>query len=264
MDKEYIEKLAKDPGFIPGIYNYCDRWCERCAFTSRCMTYALSEDQFDSPESKDLNNQLFWDKLGEVFAWTLQMVTEYAEEMGIDLSEARDEEAELKERRIDTEADEHPCATGAKEYADTVKAWFDSANKLFDNKADEFQKQIEINLPESDPAGDAHDLGDAMEVVRWYQHFIYVKLLRALRGMLRSGEDDFERDDSNGSAKVVLIAIDRSIAAWGRLLTHFDDREEELLAILVKLQRLSRAVESTFSGARAFVRSGLDQANQAS
>ena len=27
-------------GFIVGVYNYCDRWCERCAFTSRCRVFA--------------------------------------------------------------------------------------------------------------------------------------------------------------------------------------------------------------------------------
>jgi hypothetical protein len=27
-------------GFIVGIFNYCDRWCERCAFTSRCRVFA--------------------------------------------------------------------------------------------------------------------------------------------------------------------------------------------------------------------------------
>src|SRR5689334_464552 len=27
-------------GFIVGIFNYCDRWCEACAFTSRCRLFA--------------------------------------------------------------------------------------------------------------------------------------------------------------------------------------------------------------------------------
>src|SRR5262245_42488705 len=27
-------------GFIVGIYNYCDRWCETCDFTSRCELFA--------------------------------------------------------------------------------------------------------------------------------------------------------------------------------------------------------------------------------
>ena len=27
-------------GFIVGVYNYCDSWCDRCAFTSRCRVFA--------------------------------------------------------------------------------------------------------------------------------------------------------------------------------------------------------------------------------
>jgi hypothetical protein len=27
-------------GFIVGVYNYCDRWCERCALTSHCRLFA--------------------------------------------------------------------------------------------------------------------------------------------------------------------------------------------------------------------------------
>ena len=27
-------------GFIVGIFNYCDRWCERCALTSYCGLFA--------------------------------------------------------------------------------------------------------------------------------------------------------------------------------------------------------------------------------
>jgi len=27
-------------GFIVGIFNYCDRWCDACAFTSRCRVFA--------------------------------------------------------------------------------------------------------------------------------------------------------------------------------------------------------------------------------
>ena len=41
MDKDWIQCMAKNPDFIPGIYNYCDRWCERCAFTARCMNFAM-------------------------------------------------------------------------------------------------------------------------------------------------------------------------------------------------------------------------------
>ena len=32
-------RLPRPPGFIDGVYNYCDRWCERCRFQSRCRLY---------------------------------------------------------------------------------------------------------------------------------------------------------------------------------------------------------------------------------
>ena len=51
---------------IAGIYNYCDRWCERCTFTSRCAVY---EDETGlSPEELDMSNKAFWDRIGENFA----------------------------------------------------------------------------------------------------------------------------------------------------------------------------------------------------
>ena len=46
MTKQRIKQLANNPQFIPGIFNYCDRWCERCPFTARCLNFALSEEQF--------------------------------------------------------------------------------------------------------------------------------------------------------------------------------------------------------------------------
>jgi len=80
LDKERIEELAKDPRFIPGIYNYCDRWCERCPFTSRCMNYALSEEAFVDPDSRDMKNKAFWEALSAIFAATLEILKAKAEE----------------------------------------------------------------------------------------------------------------------------------------------------------------------------------------
>ena len=35
-------------GFIVGIFNYCDRWCERCPLTGRCRVFAtLAEIDFE-------------------------------------------------------------------------------------------------------------------------------------------------------------------------------------------------------------------------
>ncbi len=259
FNKERIDKLIKSGRFISGIHNYCDRWCERCRFTAKCMNYELSEDHFDTPESKDIENQKFWDKLHEVFSVTLQMVKEHAEEMGIDLDDIDHEEIERERRQIDAKAQSHPCSKAAKEYAARVKNWLETSQGLLEEKQHQLQSSLEMALPGCDSLGEARNISDAIEVIQWYQHFIYVKLTRALHGLFRRDEDDIEMYDANGSAKVALEAIDRSISAWGRLLEHFPEHEGKLLSILVDLQRLGTTTENTFPDARAFIRPGLDE-----
>lgn len=261
MDKEYIKKLAEDPRFIPGVYNYCDRWCERCPFTSHCMNFALSEEQFDDPQSRDINNEAFWDKLHEVFQVTLEMVKETAQEWGIDLDTLDLQQANEEYEATRNLAENHECCQSAKEYAQIVKKWFDSADEIFEQKGDDLALKIQLELPDSNPAKEAADLKDAVDIIRWYQHFIYVKLVRAIRGSMEetTGDLDGFPKDSDGSAKIALIAMDRSLAAWGRILEYFPQNEDDILNILVRLDRLRRKVETVLPNARAFVRPGFDE-----
>jgi len=53
-----LKDLAVDPRFISGVYNYCDRWCERCPLTSRCLTYTMErEEDVGDPASRDITNR---------------------------------------------------------------------------------------------------------------------------------------------------------------------------------------------------------------
>ncbi len=264
MDKEYIKKLAEDPKFISGIYNYCDRWCERCPLTSRCMNFALSEEHFDDLQALDMNNKVFWQKLSEMFQLTLEMVKETAKEQGIDLDSIDLQAVADEQESIRDAAENYECARVAKSYSQMVKDWFDSAGDLFEEKADDLSLQVQLELPDSDPAREAAGLKDAVDVIRWYQHFIYVKFLRAIGGSLKETPpclDEFPKD-SDGSVKIALIAIDRSIAAWGQIRQHFPQQEDKLLDILVHLDRLRRKTESAFPNARSFVRPGFDSADK--
>jgi len=265
-----MKKLAEDPKFIPGIYNYCDRWCERCAFTSRCMNYALSEDDFDNPQSQDISNKAFWDKLHEIFKVTLEMVKETAEEMGIDLNSIDYEEAAKQEEWVHETVKKQLYCRAAMKYIKMVNDWFDSNKGLLEDKADELQTLAEAGIPDTRPDYEAVKIQDCLEVIRWYQHQIYIKLCRAASGMIR-GESAFAEapadkledlkhfpEDANGSAKVAIIGIERSIAAWGGLLNQFPQQEHSILELLVNLKRLLRQVESVFPDARAFLRVGFD------
>lgn len=260
MNKKQFEKLAKNPKFISGIYNYCDRWCERCAFTPQCMTYAICEED-DNPQSKDISNQAFWDKIGEIFKTTLEMVKEDAEKMGIDLDKIDYEKAEKYEEKVHKISQEQPYSKAALDYSDTVHNWFESNKELLEDKAQELLTHLEAEIPGTKPVDEAVSIKDCLDVIQWYQHQIYVKLCRAASGMLRGEEFeiDYCPEDAKGSAKVTIIGIERSIAAWGEMLKKFPHQEAVFLDILVKLKKLLRQVDAAFPDARSFVRPGFDK-----
>jgi hypothetical protein len=36
MNPKRFFRIVNNPRHIPSIFNYCDRWCERCPLTLRC------------------------------------------------------------------------------------------------------------------------------------------------------------------------------------------------------------------------------------
>ena len=48
-DFDRLVARASDPRLIPGIYNYCDRWCQRCPFTDRCLTFLDNQEAESAP-----------------------------------------------------------------------------------------------------------------------------------------------------------------------------------------------------------------------
>jgi len=260
MKKEKLESLAEDPRFIKGIYNYCDRWCERCPFTSRCLSFAMADEQFPDPETHDLDNEAFWKHLTETLQMTLELLKQKAEEEGVDLDSIDSEERAEEERVHEEVARNHKCCRAARAYGEMVDDWFDSVGDLF-GREEEFNQEAPHRVADIMPVLEETSLEEAVQVIRWYQDQIQVKLMRAIRGSLEEKEgdlDEFARD-SDGSAKVALIAMDRSIAAWGEIRGYFPLRDKDILGILVHLDRMRGEVEKAFPAARAFIRPGFDK-----
>ena len=252
---------------IPGIYNYCDRWCERCPFTSRCLNFEMSEEKFGDLENVDITNEVFWQKLNETFAETLSMLKEMAAEKGIDLESIELEDENDFERRNEDPSVVHIISHMAKSYITMVDNWFDSNVYILEDDHPELKAAAAADAAQSRPDEDTITLTDSVEVMRWYQHQIYVKLRRALHSAHDEATEDDLGDypkDSDGSTKVSLIGMDRSMGAWGKIRTNFPDEEDSILGIIAHLDRLRRRTETEFPDARAFVRPGFDEANPGS
>lgn len=254
MRRNILTEVAGNPEFISGIYNYCDRWCERCSFTSRCLVYAQEkEDEEDSPESRDITNEAFWRKLGSIFQETREMIEGWAKEAGVDLSQIDTEEVDLRQKRRDRAA-RNRLAVAGKEYASSVTEWF----KEFDQTV----SASDVEIDESDTEL-AQQLEDAREVIHWYQYQIAVKTMRALSSRRDEQEDGFEDEpewrDSDGSAKVALIGMDRSISAWRIVQLCLPEQTDLVVPLILQLEQLRQRTERAFPKARDFIRPGFDE-----
>lgn len=258
--KKNLLKKAKDPRYISGIYNYCDRWCERCAFTARCLNYAIEKEDAEDPVARDLNNKAFWDRLQVIFEQTREMIIELAREKGIDM-DALDIKSESDDfSHAFDKAKDHELSLSARHYSKMADIWFESEYPLFEQKQDELNTMLNLGIKGDKPFAEADGIRDAIDVIQWYQHQIYVKFLRALT------QDDVEEEtslqnDSNGSALVALNAIARSIGAWRILQEYFPTKTDSILDILLHLDQLRRMAEKVFPDARNFKRPGFDDMN---
>src|SRR5262249_60370825 len=116
MRRRTFPDLANNPDLISGVYNYCDRWCERCPLTSRCMVYATEQEDHDLFENHDLRNEAFWKKLSTIFQETRELITDWASNSGIDLTAPiNDDDGSHKRKR--QLVDNHPLTKAGKKYA---------------------------------------------------------------------------------------------------------------------------------------------------
>jgi len=274
MRKSALRELARRSDFISGIYNYCDRWCERCPLTARCLVYTTEqadEEASADPEVHDINSAKFWSRLESIFQEAHEMILELAEEAGMDREEFEAEAVTVDRERHREDAKHHELSLSARRYAELVQHWF----------IEEFAVEGHVHddtTGKSKNTEDDIDVRDAIEVIRWYQFFIAAKVYRALMGRedkilenaLREGEtpagDEVEEeefngiaDDSDGSAKIALIAIDRSSSAWRMMLSSVPEKADSVKPMLLELERLRRVTELIFPQARDFIRPGFDE-----
>ena len=164
-----------------------------------------------------------------------------------------------KQRR--EKAKDSPLGVLSKQYLHMSKKWMDESNQILSKKQDELVETEMMELPHREPLQEALDIKDALEIIGWYMFQIHVKLMRAMTSLKEDAEEEIDESwpkDCDGSAKVALIGIDRSIGAWGIVLSYLPDQEERILPILALLERLRRMTEQQFPNARAFFREGLD------
>lgn len=236
--------METQDGFILGIYNYCDRWCERCTLASRCRVYAGQlQLALDAPAASAQSRP----ELSPLLR-SLGAVAALFEEACPDRPPTADPDAgDLPEVEADGAASEAPLPRPELDAADLALQQRVQALAV---------RGWQWLAPESRAAEPM--VKDAAEALQHFATFLPPKVNRALTGRT-AYEADGMHSDALGSAKAALLALDRLGDTWLRLAEHGVVSVVEAGPVLAELQSVTVALEQRFPRARDFVRPGFDE-----
>jgi hypothetical protein len=178
-----IHRLDEE-GFIPSIFNYCDRWCERCDFVDRCRVGIHELDAMEGGfKQRSLDEAI--KEMQENLASTVTLLHDMARQHGFDLNdvlkdtpENRAAEREWEERK--KAARDHPICAAAMDYATKVHAWMAAHRHTFEQAIGAMTRRAEMGVAPGQQLDDAQRLGDALELLERYCLPVASKIDRAM------------------------------------------------------------------------------------
>jgi len=256
--------------FIPGIYNYCNRWCERCIYTDRCRTFASEKiftREFEAIKRREKSmeeNKDFWDQVDKTIEEAAELIDEEVPLLKNDESplfgqweDDEDAEEAMKEHEEKrAKAENQDMSKVALQYEKAVHKWFEERKDTLKQDYNSDTKDFSVSYPGIDDKQELKQLTESVEVILWYHIQIWIKINRALSSSYEEEEDldlfDGFPKDSDGSAMVAINGINSSIGAWSYLRGKLLSERETIKPIIRMLLWLKMEVEKEFPNAKDF------------
>jgi hypothetical protein len=238
MDQELEDLVARasNPRWIPAIYEYCDRRCQRCRFNDRCFTFA--------EQARDNGGEAATD-VGEAVAASLQRA--------VDLLHALAEREGIDPDALSSESAPADDAPGAMDDVLVVKA------REYSLAAYRLLQPLESAAATGALSADVRD---AIDSILWLSTPIASKVFRAVSGLEQSSSPDDHptQNDAHGSAKIARLMIAESLAAW-RVINEEGRApiDSPTRAVTSTLERVEQELAGRFPRAMEFVRPGFDE-----
>lgn len=214
-------------------YNFCDRWCERCA-TEKQVRCTLYKDEFEQKitciaHGKDPDNPEITE---QVMRWQMdemeKKIEEAPEKSGVDFDVDSDGEGlsefQEEEERIEKELQKDPLLKAAGSYLKLAHLFL---KKTFENK-----KAV---LP---------GLAADFDTVAWYHALLPVKLNRALAGLRKEAdEDEFGLCDAIAQFQICKKSTGQSINALRKIAGQLPEYRQEIASLMALLHNIDSRIK---------------------
>jgi hypothetical protein len=242
-DLEAQLERTSDPMLIQGIYHYCHRRCERCAFTGRCFLYR--ENQEEARRHGELG---FGDEVHASLQHTVNLVRERE---GIDLEQTFGDTDSAVEAVQQEPLNDAVAAVERDSLYMRAKSCATAAHAVVNP------------LRELSPFHEwPPNVGEAIDTISWHAGEIPAKIFRGLSGRAEVGgaSEDPIQNDWNGSVKVARLAIRESCAAWEVLFAVGETPlDAPIRQMRERLEQIDLELAARFPLAMEFVRPGFDE-----
>jgi hypothetical protein len=205
--------------FKPPPFNYCDYRCDRCDEREKCRVYKDDQERLLDHYRKGedpYDPEIFMTDLKEIFGKTEKMIRKMAQEQGIDLETASDEEVP------EINPEEYVIYRLAYQY-------FKEANA--------FIKELEnAGIPES--------IKQDFDDVVWYHTLIAAKAGRLVSGFIDDYlDEEVTKLEEDGTIKVIRKGIDLSKVALENMLNNLPSHLYTIADLLEILKRIEKQLE---------------------
>lgn len=241
--------IINSQGKIPNMHLYCDRWCEICRSTAQCEIFvpvATSHKKALKPDFGDFDFTL-----KKFYKWaTERNITPEEIVVGSPADAARREKNKKNPRTNETSKIAADYRIESMNFKSKYKEKFNQFRQTCISKAE---------LDSSADRTNEHKILQAFEVIGWYELQMPLKITRAYLGEYECPDEEKKYLETNGSAKVVLTGIERSIPAWDTLGTNFPELDHECNNFILQLDRIRKRMLADFPKAAEFIRPGIDE-----
>lgn len=283
-------------GFIPGIFNYCDRWCEKCRFIRQCRVGAVEADEVRdedvdevAPERVEGHDERMQRMLDDLH----RMQEEQRKKREADEPEAEEEGDGFDDEEDDDEEDDfdfeaafeepseeemqayrkrreelraqvkaHPLTNLSETYMELCDEWLEEHEEALRARGIDLHRRAGQQLVPLPPEGLV--LHEAVEEVSWFKTMLPVKTNRCISGKIED-PDFMERigldpvmSDENGTAKLVLHILDRCETAWTTIAELWPEQAGATVPVLELIRRHRALMKQEFPLAERFIRPGFD------
>ena len=251
--------------YIPGIYNYCDRWCQRCGFTSNCYLFT-TESRIASHEI--MNNGEF-PKAEDIF----KPLDEEEDNEELFFDEEEDDDLDFD----DEEYGENENSNEEVEEDNPLRR-IEQNNSLIEELSDNYLENAHILIKAIDAKFNFYEsmhkntiseevkkIQNGFEIFSFYHMFIHVKYKRAMHAkydLLKEDDDEMKEMhdyDMNGTAKIATISVNNSISALNELYHALPEFDKEISELLILLGKIKNESDKEFPDCMSFKRPGLDE-----